>query len=565
MIEQKTNYAYKLKYIENLTFDKVRDLTKHFINDLHKKLVDELYQNLERGVIQIDSEPQMLVYLYSFGKMHQAKLNVAFENIPPIFFEQPEINIIDYGCGQAIGTMCYADFLSQKGITQKIKKVTLIEPSEICLKRAALHTSTFFPDAEIITTNKEFDYLSDGDIVCEEDTPTLHILSNVLDLEFDLGNFAQVISDNLKGYNQFACVGPFFNMPPIDRLMDDFAGFFYEAKDNFNKIFDKYQLYPDKSWTAHIRCFSIGELEENLSTEVTEEDIKNGVEDEFGVVYSRDGKRLLKCNKEVETYIIKTNTRVICDRAFIVLHNLSDYDLEDFRNRSFFKQITIPNSVTTIGEEAFQFCISLQKINIPNSVKSIGKHAFLKCKSLQQITIPYSVTSIGEGAFNNCVSLNLIIDSNSFVVKDKMLIDNNENILISYFGANNIIIIPNSVKSIGKNAFFYCESLQQIIIPDSITHIGISAFGCCYSLQQITIQISVTSIGENGFCGCVSLQQITILNPETSIGKNAFYGCEALKQIIIPEGSKEHFKQMLPEKLWDKLYYLKKAIEAPNN
>ena len=261
MKETKTTYAYKLKYLDNPTFDKVRNFAKKFIDELPKELVDELYSQLERGVVQIDSEPQMLVYLYSFGKMHQAKLNVAFENIPPIFFEQPEINIIDYGCGQAIGTMCYADFLSQKGITQKIKKVTLIEPSEICLKRAALHTSTFFPDAEIITTNKEFDYLSDGDIACDENIPTLHILYD-LDWEFDVGNFAQVISDNLKGYNQFVCVGPCSNDYIEDGLVDDFAELFYinDKEDNYIKTISEFELDPNAPWSAHIRCFSVGNL-----------------------------------------------------------------------------------------------------------------------------------------------------------------------------------------------------------------------------------------------------------------------------------------------------------------
>ena len=114
LIEQSSTYAYKLKYLKNPTFDKVRGFAKKFIDDLPKELVDELYSQLERGVVQIDSEPQMLVYLYAFGNMHQAKLNKAFENIPEILFEQPEINIIDYGCGQAIGTMCYVDFIKQK-------------------------------------------------------------------------------------------------------------------------------------------------------------------------------------------------------------------------------------------------------------------------------------------------------------------------------------------------------------------------------------------------------------------------------------------------------------------
>ena len=175
--EQTTTYAYKLKYLENPTFDRIRAFANTFINELPSELRDELYDSLKRGIDLLDSEPSMLVYLFSFGKMHQAKLNYAFSKIPDGFMEQSEINIIDYGCGQAVGTMCYADYLKARGDNQKIKSITLIEPSEICLKRAALHASVFFPDAEITTINKKFDELDGNDISTSEDTPTLHILS----------------------------------------------------------------------------------------------------------------------------------------------------------------------------------------------------------------------------------------------------------------------------------------------------------------------------------------------------------------------------------------------------
>ena len=266
MIEHKTSYAYKLKYLENPTFDKVRGFAKNFIDDLPKELVNDLYSQLDRGVIQIDSEPQMMVYLYSFGNMHQAKLNKAFEYITEFLFEQPEINIIDYGCGQAIGTMCYVDFIRQKGITHKVKRVILIEPSDDCLKRAALHVSIFCPNAEIVTVNKTFDNLDANDIVCDEEIPTLHILSNVLDLEFELERFAELISEKLKGYNQFVCVGPYFNVPTTDQLMEDFAELFTESENNYSKIFSKYELNPNKSWTAHIKCFTVCELKKKFTS-----------------------------------------------------------------------------------------------------------------------------------------------------------------------------------------------------------------------------------------------------------------------------------------------------------
>ena len=79
--EQTTTYAYKLKYLENPTFDRIRAFANTFINELPSELRDELYDSLNRGTDLLDSEPSMLVYLFSFGKMHQAKLNYAFSKI----------------------------------------------------------------------------------------------------------------------------------------------------------------------------------------------------------------------------------------------------------------------------------------------------------------------------------------------------------------------------------------------------------------------------------------------------------------------------------------------------
>ena len=251
IVEQNTNYAYKLKYMENPIFDKVRDLAIKFMRELPKQLQDELYEALNRGIDILDSEPQMVTYLYAFGPMHQAKLNYAFKHLPEDFFAQPEINIIDYGCGQALGTMCYADFLRENGYSQKVKTITLIEPSEMCLKRAALHASVFFPDAEIKTVNKSFDELVEDDICCDEDIPTLHILSNVLDmLSFDLDKFAVLVKSCLKGYNQFVCVGPFFNNVVKDNRITGFASQI-SGKISY-ETFDKRELNPEKDWTCSV-------------------------------------------------------------------------------------------------------------------------------------------------------------------------------------------------------------------------------------------------------------------------------------------------------------------------
>ena len=569
IIEQNTNYAYKLKYMENPTFDKVRDLAIRFMRELPKQLQDELYEALNRGVDILDSEPQMVTYLYAFGPMHQAKLNYAFKHLPKEFLEQPEINIIDYGCGQALGTMCYADFLRENGYAQKVKTITLIEPSEMCLKRAALHVSMFFPNAEIKTINKKFDDLINKDIVCDEETPTLHILSNVLDmLTFDIDKFANLVKGYLNGYNQFVCVGPYFNYSDKDNRMNNFLSLM-QGRENYFKPFDRFEFDKDKTWTAQILCFSVGEMkEEELSTEVTDDDLENGVEDEYGIIYSKDMKRLLDCNNhELDIYTIKNGTKVICDNAFelcslhqIIIPNsvisigscafdycysLQSIIIPDsvkyigqlaFAGCQSLQRITIPNAVTTIWFRTFFECKSLQQIYIPDSVRSIDHEAFRGCSSLRQIIIPKSITSIGKGIFTECVNLKVICDSIHFVSHNSMLIDKRNGLLLSTYGnKSEDIAIPNYVKVIGDGTFEQYESLIQIIIPDSVTRIGDSSFINCSSLQQISIPNSVTRIGNFAFYKCNSMQQIIIPNSVTSIGDAAFAECKSLKQIIISD------------------------------
>ena len=251
------------------------------------------------------------------------------------------------------------------------------------------------------------------------------------------------------------------------------------------------------------------------STEVTDEDFKNAIKDEYGVKYSKDWKRLLKAPIGLKgKYSIREGVKVVGNDAF--------------QGCGFLTNIDLPESLTSIGRNAFWGCDSLTSIIIPNGVTSIGNYAFLCCDSLTSINIPDGVTSIGECAFYNCNSLTSINIPDSVTS-------------IGYHAFSDCdsltsINIPNGVTSIGDCAFENCHSLTSINIPDGVTSIGDCAFSSCYSLTSINIPNSVISIGYYAFKWCKSLMSINIPDSVTSIGNGAFSDCKSLLNINIPNG-----------------------------
>ena len=262
-------------------------------------------------------------------------------------------------------------------------------------------------------------------------------------------------------------------------------------------------------------------INEDLSTNPTEEELKEALVDEWGVKYSKDGRKLLKVPGELSgAYSVKEGTRIICNSAFWYCLSLSE--------------IVIPNSVTSIGDLAFSFCSSLAEVVIPNSVVCINGNPFwywngkLECLSpsfvyennilfnkdksriisfrnqnLTSYVIPNNVTSIGDRAFSFCSSLAEVV-------------------------------IPNSVTRIGDSAFESCSSLAEVVIPNSVTRIGDSAFESCSSLAEVIIPDSITGIGDHTFSLCKSLAEVIIPNSVTNIGKGAFQLCSSLAEVVIP-------------------------------
>ncbi len=296
------------------------------------------------------------------------------------------------------------------------------------------------------------------------------------------------------------------------------------------------------------------------STEVSEEDLKNAVEDEYGVKYSKDWKRLLEAPIGLDgVYSIRKGVKVIANNAFRFCKSLVNINIPKgvtsigdwaFNGCESLTNIILPDSMTSIGNSAFCGCESLTSINIPPSLTTIENDTFIGCHSLRNINIPDTVTSIGSRAFFNCFSLKNINIPNG-VTRIGDWVFENCNSLIS-------ITIPSSVITIGMNPFGGChadlknESKAFIYehhvlfnkdktiiisyrakeanyaIPDSVTSIGESAFSDCDSLTSIKISNNVISIGSNAFYGCISLKSINIPDSVTSIGDDAFRECDSL-------------------------------------
>ena len=181
------------------------------------------------------------------------------------------------------------------------------------------------------------------------------------------------------------------------------------------------------------------------------------------------------CNAIIET---KTNTMIAGCQTTKIPESVTSIGDNAFRNLNYLGSITIPNSVTIIGSYTFYKCSSLTSITIPNRVTTIGCYAFSSCSSLTSITIPNSVKTIDMGAFQYCSGLTSIT-------------------------------IPNSVTSIGDRAFMDCSGLTSITIPNSVTSIGDGAFGCCSGLISVIIGNNITSIG-NAFSNCNNLKEMTL-------------------------------------------------------
>lgn len=208
----------------------------------------------------------------------------------------------------------------------------------------------------------------------------------------------------------------------------------------------------------------------------------------------------------------------------LIPDSISDIEGDAFEWCTHLVSVRVPSSVTNVGEWAFGWCTSLTNIVISSSLTRIGQYTFYSCVHLASVTIPSGVTSIGDSAFEDC-ALSSIEIPNSVTSLG----------LHAFRGCNlTNAVIPGSVTSIGDGAFEDCIRLSNISIPKGITTLNYGIFSSCMSLTNVTIPSSVTNIDDWAFGYCYRLSNIMIPSSVIRIGEYAFYSCGSIVRITIP-------------------------------
>ena len=229
-------------------------------------------------------------------------------------------------------------------------------------------------------------------------------------------------------------------------------------------------------------------------------------------------------------------------------HTVTSIESSAFAKCSGLTDIVLPNSLKSIGAYAFTMCGGLTSVVVPESVTTISQYAFYACTALESLTVGESVASIGENAFNACYGLSSLTWNakrcfstgslttgkiNSVTVGDEV------EMIPQGFVKSSLIVsiaLPNSLTTIGEEAFFDCARLTDIVIPDSVTDIKDYTFYKCTSLTSVTLGNSVKTVGVSAFENCSALTGILIPDAVTTIEDYAFSGCGRLTSIALGSG-----------------------------
>lgn len=256
-------YKDEISDLREVSFNSIRSIAKNYIMSLSDEERNELYESLNHGVDLLDSDAQMKCYLFSFGRMHQAKVYRALSCISPSTYASGDFDIVDWGCGQGLATVCFFDYLRERRITNRVHKVTLIEPSDAARERAAIHVGAYV--GSNVTVSCIGSYLDDvkPEDIAGDSPVTIHFFSNILDIgSIDLKSLAEKVGSNVQGQHYFFCISP---MNSGNRRIDRFYEYFNAPETFMNETASEYRYSEGSSPCSYnIKVFKLENNQINL-------------------------------------------------------------------------------------------------------------------------------------------------------------------------------------------------------------------------------------------------------------------------------------------------------------
>lgn len=295
--------------------------------------------------------------------------------------------------------------------------------------------------------------------------------------------------------------------------------------------------YPNKA-QEFLRNLENSEEDDVENCEISQQDEENAFVDQYGVLYSKDGKKLLKYitdegptfigigtvrNQSLLNYTVREGVKYICEEAFAGCESI--------------EQIILPNTVEEIGFGAFQDCVNLKSITLPEGLYSLHDLAFYGCYSLKNITLPATLKTFCASAFTGVQ--NITSHSPQFLVKDGCLFSSDYKKLLYFFqDGRKVFSVSEGVECIGCDAFAGSD-VRFVSLPSTLKIIEPSAFHECKSLEQIKLPESLEEIGSAAFYDCSKLSSINIPSNITTLQSQVFSGCRSLTDISLSDNIKE--------------------------
>ncbi len=254
IIEKDTEYA-KILTNKPHTFQAVRKISVQQFNLCENK--DDIFYSLGRGVKILKEETQLFSYINSYGRMHEAKMISALKTLPLENIDGKSVEIVDWACGQGLASIILQEFIDNNFENTNIKRVILIEPSEIALSRAALHVRHFNSQCQIKTILKDIDSICYNDILNSEAPVRIHLFSNILDVDgFSMQHLISIVEQTLTDNNYFICVSPYITDAKTARI-DEFVQHFarkYNSFQTFSNVENRSGEWIN-SWSRVVKVF----------------------------------------------------------------------------------------------------------------------------------------------------------------------------------------------------------------------------------------------------------------------------------------------------------------------